>query len=497
MRRVHNHRKVIIIGEHPIVESVVRQYDALQMEVAHLAEWDESVDINEYDEIFMISDTAAQDAVDEDNKVIAQLGLMAQGYHPEEHSGNLLRCHLLLRSQEVLQRMRTCDYHEDIKSRVDVYPFTMNDLWSQSIRLDWEPITKQSEKTAHLVIFGAGQLAESVAIHAAHVAHFPNYVHNHKLRTRITIVDENIEEWSLEMITRYRQLFDHSFYRMVNPSKEKMVTEFHWPKNYSEQREFVDVEWEFVEASVYERTVRMKLKQWADSDRQLLTLVFTHPDEHRNMADAMCLPDKIYEKKIPVYVYRQQEDCSYDVTLPLVRMAMNVNYIYDQCYNDNDKGWSGQVLYTVEIDAEAREDSWRKKTAAKKMSNIYNAMTVPVKMRSLGLKEDDWDKFYDISQQDIDLLAEVEHNRWSVEELILGWRPCTPEEEKQVEGEIAQKEVLKKRMIHYDLRPYNDLRADKTGKSVKAYDQCVCAALPLIAKAAADEQKDVEGGEPC
>lgn len=126
------------------------------------------------------------------------------------------------------------------------------------------------------------------------------------------------------------------------------------------------------------------------------------------------------------------------------------------------------------------------------MSSIYNAMTIPTKMRSMGLNEEEWDKFYDIPQQDIDLLAQVEHNRWSVEELILGFRPCTDDEQTKIEADVAtQKDAYKARKIHFDLRAYNDLRPDGTGKPVQVYDLCLSACLPLIAKAFADEK----GGE--
>ena len=112
-------------------------------------------------------------------------------------------------------------------------------------------------------------------------------------------------------------------------------------------------------------------------------------------------------------------------------------------------------------------------------------------MRSVGLDAHEWELFYDIPQQDIELLTEVEHNRWSVEELILGYRPCTDEELQKIEADISLKSIFKTKKIHYDLRAYNDLRPDETGKSVKVYDLCLCTCLPLIAKAFADEK----GGE--
>ena len=103
-------------------------------------------------------------------------------------------------------------------------------------------------------------------------------------------------------------------------------------------------------------------------------------------------------------------------------------------------------------------------------------------MRSMGFNEDDWEKFYDLSQEEIEILAQVEHNRWNVEELILGWRPCNDQEQREVEADIKMKEVLKKGKIHYDIRAYADLRPDDSGKPVQIYDRCLSACIPLIAK---------------
>jgi len=165
-----------------------------------------------------------------------------------------------------------------------------------------------------------------------------------------------------------------------------------------------------------------------------------------------------------------------------VKMAKTVNYIYDRCYEENDKDWNGHLRFAVEIDAEKRDSLWTRMSGAKRMSNIYNAMTIGVKMRSMGFQDDEWDKVYDMSQEEMETLAEVEHNRWSVEELILGWRPCNDEEQRAVEADVTMKEQFKKRKIHYDLRAYNDLRPDGTGRPVQVYDRCLSACIPLIAK---------------
>ena len=88
-------------------------------------------------------------------------------------------------------------------------------------------------------------------------------------------------------------------------------------------------------------------------------------------------------------------------------------------------------------------------------------------------------------------VAEVEHNRWSVEELILGFRPVTDEEQEILEKDITRKREFRDRFIHYDLRAYDDLRPDANGTDVRIYDKCISAAIPLIAgtfrKEASDE----------
>lgn len=479
-------RNIIILGEHPLVNDLMRQYKEMSIDVnRHNSLTVEGVDFNRHDELFLLPNQG------EENKTVAMLEHIAKSYDTAAHGRKRLTCHLLLHDNRMLQVMHTCDPYDSVRQKIDVYPFTMAEVWSRSVVLDYEPITLHSEKHVHLVIFGMGEVAEMVAIQAAHVAHYPNYVRNHTLRTRITIIDSDAEQKSGEFIKRYQHLFDNSYYRIVKPSEEKAVVKFHKPMYEGLREDFVDVEWEFVKADMWNSEVREKLKLWAKDDKQLLTVVMATPDENKNAAEALYLPNELHGSDIPIYIYKQQNK-GYDVTLPLVRMAKNVKYVYDQCYRQNDKEWSGKMLWSVEIDKEERERLWAEESNVKRMSCIYNAMTIPTKMRSLGLDGKDWDKFYDIPQQDIELLAQVEHNRWSVEELILGFRPCTDEEQEMIAADVKkQKAAYKARKIHYDLRAYDDLRPDGTGKPVQVYDLCLTSCLPLIAKAFADEK----GGE--
>lgn len=494
--------KVLIIGNHPINADLIRQYSQRGDEVVSLTSSQAigKTDIATYKEFALLANWD-ENPFEADNKVMNILQQIAVNA-PDPITGKRPLCHLLLRSHSLLHVIRLDGFRKEIEDKLEVNPFTMEDQWSQTIAmgLDREPITKQSEKTVHLVIFGMSETAEQVAINAAHVCHYPNYPQkDHTLRTRITVIDEAACEKSRVWIQRYKHLFDNSYFRFVDTKKHPAVTDTSRPM-YQDREDFIDVEWEFVSASAYDTLVREKISMWAASPAQLLTIVFAG---NGDLDNALHLPDAITTAQTPVYVYMQSDkayeqlkhtdntpriipfgmqDYGYDVNIPIVEMAKNVNYIYDCCYEENDKDWNGRLRFSVEIDKDKRRASWAKKSGMKRMSNIYNAMTIGVKMRSMGFKEDDWDKFYDMSIEDMEILAEVEHNRWSVEELILGWRPCSDREQREIEADINLKEEFKKQKIHYDLRAYNDLRPDGTGRPVQVYDRCLSACIPLIAK---------------
>ena len=125
-------------------------------------------------------------------------------------------------------------------------------------------------------------------------------------------------------------------------------------------------------------------------------------------------------------------------------------------------------------------------------------MTIATKMRSLGHEETDWDKFHALTQEEVETLSAVEHNRWCVERLILGFRPPTDTEREEIRDNIRAfikakktggdkpqndlKNVYKKQKVHYDLCSYRELQEDKTGQNVRVYDYDLTACIPLIAQ---------------
>ena len=117
-------------------------------------------------------------------------------------------------------------------------------------------------------------MAIALAVNTALTCHFPNYTRNHALRTRITLVDKDMDARKNDLIHRYQALFDNSWYRFIDLSKTSGsgVTFLHRPDYCGTREDFVDVEWEFVTGSLSDGRLYEKLKKWSSSERQLLTL---------------------------------------------------------------------------------------------------------------------------------------------------------------------------------------------------------------------------------
>jgi len=503
-------KSVLIVGRHPITDVVVRQYATRDFSVIRYEQarcYGESPD-----EIFIATLPHPGESVIEDMRNIAILRQICS----KADMARPFRCHILFHSHQVYNQFQNDNFCVDLKEVAEIYTFTEATLWAQCIftllpgQKSRFPFTERipqsvdSDETVHIVIFGFNDMTEVLAQYAALTCHYANYTRDHSLRTRITIVDENAAEVMYGFTNRHKSLFDNSYYRLVDLKQMQgvCVREFHSP-DYDEVREdCVDIEWEFVNGGLWSEVLRNKLRSWANDEFQFLSVIIGYETDDKNISSAFEVSKEVSGRNIPILVKVTSleilklisgadglmpygmKTADYDIYEPLNSMAAMVNYVYECCYEDNyQKGnYSEEVFSPVSIDIAEAELLWKNLSYSKRLSNIYNAMTIPIKMRSLGHSQEDWAAFYAMSGKDISLLAEMEHNRWNVAVLLLGYRPVNDEQEKEIESNISLKKEYRDKMIHYDIRSYKDLRPDGSGRNANTYDRCLAAAIPLIAK---------------
>ena len=114
---------------------------------------------------------------------------------------------------------------------------------------------------------------------------------------------------------------------------------------------------------------------------------------------------------------------------------------------------------------EEAEEMWKGLDVAYKWSNLYNSYTIRTKLASLramrGLKLDDTSQdAVMLTEEEVMEMAKVEHNRWNVEKLLMGYRKPHLDEDKYETTDIEAKGKLgnnKKLYIHSDIRPFDKL----------------------------------------
>ena len=444
-----------------------------------------------------------------DNSAVALMRETAANYRAADHGGDRLRIHLVLRNQGLADSLKRLPLAEDLATNVELYAYTLEDLWAMELlglcpenetRLDRNPIPSDSRQVVHLVLFGANDQSESLAVHTALTAHYPNYCCDKSLRTRITMVADNQEDFH-HFQQRYRNLLVNSYRRKVTVSDDDADCQLLKPQYAGQRDDFVDVEWEFVAGRSDDDIIQYKLQRWAQDEGQQLTLAFCYDQEDRNVSETLALPAEVLNTT-PVWLrvrngeavnfLKQSEQYSRvipfgmenaplpDMTV-FIKMAQCVNFAYHQM---REVPGSEDMAVAIEPPSERQlQDLWNtpRLTTAKRWSNIYNAFTLRSKMHSLGHKPETWGTLFAVTDREAEMLAEVEHNRWSVEELVLGYRPATEEEHAEIMKDISLRSKFKTEFVHDDLRSYRELGVDETGLSVVRYDVGLVRTLPLLA----------------
>ena len=425
------------------------------------------------------------------------------------HSTGVTKCYLVL---DRLSTEHSFHYKSDSASDEHLHLIVINAVENAAQRvlvsreygdeikypaLDRNGIDPDSDVGVHLVIVGMTQMAYAMAVTAAHNCHFPNFRTN-GVRTRISFVMKDIQQEMDFFKGHYSQLMELSYHRYVTWKDGVKVVDETYPKrslvgdDVVDRKGFLDVEWEFIDGSVESENVREYLRKSADADgkTEYLTIAVCEHDPETNVAISLYLPAEIYEKKIPIFVYQKtsgevlrsaattdrfghiypfgmKSDCYDSQFQERLRRAKRIAYLYDHAYNylrmpddaELDKGWF-DLKYIFQ------------------RSNLYAANSIPTKLRSIGIA-DMPHPLQTLADAQVNMLSEVEHNRWNVERLLAGFKAYPYNERMEIRDKFlddAQKAAAKKEhnkrkdeeFLHKDIAPYDELL-----DSSKDYDRVI------------------------
>lgn len=360
------------------------------------------------------------------------------------------------------------------------------------------------------------RMGEALAIETAHIAHYPNFIRDRKKKTRITFIDSNAREEMDKFKQSFPHLFNVSYSRFIDTENGTETISTPLDTYAPLGKDLIDTEWQFVQGRAESDTVKNLLCKWADDPDALMTVAVCLNLTHTSIATAMYLPDNIFTKEIPVLVQQRITSAIIDnisgeagtqkkyykyrnlrpfgmlcecLTLDntLLEQAKRVNHIYNLTYSHNEN----RIEPNANLEAHMTDnitDNYRKgweelkrnKPVVKQWSNIYNACSIPTKLRSAGICPNELKNLTVLDDDKVRIIAEVEHNRWNIEELMLGYRPFNFNENAEFQNlsETAQNEMVKDKKniyIHYDIREYSQLP-----EVTKIYDITASRYIPFI-----------------
>ena len=421
--------------------------------------------------------------------------------------------------------------HEQSTSEVELMIINAQEDWAQRVlvsrcregreiyypAIDRKGIGPDDRAGVHFVVAGMTRMGYAMATTVAHIAHFPNF-RTRGQRTRITFVGPNIRQEMNFFRGHYASLFSLSraTYRCWDNEGEEQVETVMPDAEYGD---FMDVEWEFVDGGMEEPRVRTLMQEWCRKERkgeEYLTLAICGTTQEANVATALYLPTEVYDAGVPVFVYQPQGGelidsaketkhyrelyafgmrtaCFGDDWKRRLAMAKRINYLYEY--------WN---KYTrMSQDEEELKALWMKHPFAEQLSNVYAANSLGVKIRSLKMRVNKCDEEYEeklekaaeekqiaaleqklkrvgFTAAQEEMLEEIEHNRWNMEKLLLGFRalPIAERErvDKGLQGTDEEKKAMKAetdhmktvRFLHKDIRPHEAL-----SKSSREYDRAI------------------------
>ena len=151
-------------------------------------------------------------------------------------------------------------------------------------------------------------------------------------------------------------------------------------------------------------------------------------------------------------------DSAFYVDEESIRRAKLINYLYSSMKDGHFLPLTVLASLSAETIWKEANRYWKDLSVAVKWSNLYFAYSLHYKelavkaMREAGLDED----------QQIETLSVMEHNRWNVEKLLMGYRkPLEIEDLYDKSDDIARKLKNNKNLfVHAQIRPYDDLSDD-------------------------------------
>lgn len=423
----------------------------------------ESVYAEKAQRVFVIGEP---DEEDHDSKNILSLSLLKNMVAGGAHT---VECYFLCNHLSTLRILQL--QTEPLPAQLHLTVMNAPESWAQRVLVNGDGYpslnrhavpSAEDKDYVHLVLVGASQMAYALAFTAAHVAHYPNYF-THGIRTRITIVDPQMDVHSEFLRSHYASLFRLSRRTHIRWEQGKdgrqMMTQTYIPEP---DNDFLDIEWQFITARSETPEFRAMLEQWSKDEQQMLTVAICSSEMRMNLATALYLPDCIMTRQIPVLVYQSTNAALAEWTKDFTRFKNIYPFgMQEDCYDRTFRSrleWAKRANEAYEDNAvrlnpQRKRKHWHDLKLTLQFSNLYSANYYHSVLRHI----------------DPQYHARLEHQRWMTERLLLGYKAMDKAERIRIEHlpeaeKWKEMERLDPYFEHPNIQPFEELTEESVRK---------------------------------
>jgi hypothetical protein len=381
----------------------------------------------------------------------ANIGIAEQARIMAERrkSGRLL-CYTHVVNPQVLEAAKL---HERLWDRTEKFVPNVFSIYREAARklfetkpLDWRPIDKDSRRYVHLIIFGFGRMGENVLLQAARIGHLAN-----RKRLTVTVVDKSAAAKMQSFLFRYSNLDKVCNVETLNHNAE-------------------------------DPRVIQAVRSVASDEHALVSVVICFKSDERNLAYAVGLKEKMEDQTFLISVRMSQEDL-------LCRVLGNGRHgdrgvgCHLAGFGTSGECCTSERLIRETQDSLAREihERYRQTQSSEKgadhqrpsgdlalrewdmlredfrESNRQQADHLPVKLRAVNCEyrlykpgEARGSDGFNFTNEEIETMAIMEHNRWNAERWLGGWRKGPRDKGRMVTPHLVEWEELPEEVKKYD-----------------------------------------------
>lgn len=444
--------------------------------------------------------------------------------HAEAGASHKVPFNVMFQSQTTHAAFQITDMGVEWRKYIEFHPFNFYEEWARRVlvkqhwgkspdggylmqypRMDRDLLLKHDSRHIHLIIIGMNHMGCALGIEAAHLLHFSNAFDQEggvipDRKTVITFIDQDAGQKMKGFRNQYRHYFQLSSCRFASVTNGALSEVILPPTNEQglppENLDLLDVDFQFIQASASDAPIQNYIKACSTNQDELLTIAICLDDPNRSLELAMYMPDEIYDLKVPILVrqasssallrslgcceepkeegaYRRYAhvypfgmlDCSFDLDEVPIQMAQIVDHLYSQGKSIDQ---CGQLP-----SAEEMHEKWYGLQVSLQWSNLYATHDFAFKMHALGITDCEG---IQLTEEQVDELAPVEHARWNIEKLLLGYRQASVEEMELIrKGGKPVRNEYKKRFVHTLIVPFSQL-----SEAELAYDKNIIRSIPTL-----------------